>query len=136
MQGDRPQQHDPDILRSLGLGITPEGRNSNPLANFGITRAANSNYNPNYATGCNSPASLPTLGNASLGTPTAAPVYAPGCYRNPLYFNAVTGICGARWRRACVSWVPVSPGITSSVITAAKRCGSAFSACKAAPASV
>ncbi|MDR7048809.1 iron complex outermembrane receptor protein [Duganella sp. 3397] len=87
MQGDRPEQHDPEILRSLGLGIQPEGRNANPLANFGFTRAANSNYNPAYASGCNSPASLPTLGNLSTA---AAPTYAPGCYRNPLYFNAVT----------------------------------------------
>jgi len=87
MQGDRPEQHDPDTLRSLGLGLLPEGRNSNPLANFGFTRASNSNYNPNYATGCNSPASLPTLGAQSTA---ATPTYAPGCYRNPLYFNAVT----------------------------------------------
>ncbi|WP_229205946.1 TonB-dependent receptor domain-containing protein [Duganella sp. Leaf126] len=87
MQGDRPEQHDPETLRSLGLGLLPDGRNANPLANFGFSRAANSNYNPNFATGCNAPSSLSTLGAASLQTPA---VYAPGCIRNPLYFNAVT----------------------------------------------
>ena len=86
-QGDRPEQHDPAVLRSLGLGITPDARNPNPLANFGFARNANSNYNPNFATGCDSPWSLQTLGNNSLATP---PVYAPGCIRNPLFWNAVT----------------------------------------------
>jgi iron complex outermembrane receptor protein len=86
-QGDRPDQHDPAVLRSLGLGITPDARNPNPLANFGFARNANSNYNPNFATGCDSPWSLQTLGNNSLATP---PVYAPGCIRNPLFWNAVT----------------------------------------------
>ncbi|QOY93048.1 TonB-dependent receptor [Massilia sp. UMI-21] len=86
-QGDRPDQHDPDVLRTLGLGITPDARNPNPLANFGFARNANSNYNPNFAGGCDSPWSRPTLGNASLNTP---PVYAPGCARDPLFWNAVT----------------------------------------------
>ena len=86
-QGDRPEQHDPAVLRTLGLGITPDGRNPNPLANFGFARNANSNYNPNFATGCASPYSLPTLGNNSLATP---PVYAPGCIRNPLFWTAIT----------------------------------------------
>ncbi|WP_081897419.1 TonB-dependent receptor domain-containing protein [Massilia sp. BSC265] len=86
-QGDRPEQHDPAVLRSLGLGITPDARNPNPLANFGFARNANSNYNPNFGTGCSSPWSLPTLGNNSLANP---PVYAPGCIRNPLFWNAVT----------------------------------------------
>ncbi|VXB96076.1 TonB-dependent receptor domain-containing protein [Massilia sp. 9I] len=86
-QGDRPEQHDPAVLRSLGLGITPDARNPNPLANFGFARTANSNYNPNFATGCSSPYSLPTLGNNSLANP---PVYAPGCIRNPLFWTAVT----------------------------------------------
>ncbi|SFD14404.1 TonB-dependent receptor domain-containing protein [Massilia yuzhufengensis] len=86
-QGDRPDQHDPAILRSLGLGITPDARNPNPLANFGFARNANSNFNPAFATGCASPYSLPTLGNASLNTP---PTYAPGCARNPLYWTAIT----------------------------------------------
>ncbi len=86
-QGERGEQHDPDILRTLGLGLLPEGRNASPTANFGFTRAANANYNPAYASGCLDPYSRPTLGNASANTP---PVYAPGCYRNPLFYNAVT----------------------------------------------
>ncbi|MGG7606194.1 TonB-dependent receptor domain-containing protein [Massilia sp. BKSP1R2A-1] len=86
-QGDRPDQHDPAVLRTLGLGITPDGRNPNPLANFGFARNANSNYNPAFATGCSSPWSLPTLGNLSTA---ATPTYAPGCIRNPLYWTAVT----------------------------------------------
>ncbi|KQW93543.1 hypothetical protein ASC94_13045 [Massilia sp. Root418] len=86
-QADRPEQHDPEILRTLGLGLLPDARNPSPIANFGFTRAANSNYNPAFATGCASPYALPTLGNASANTP---PVYAPGCFRNPLYWNAIT----------------------------------------------
>jgi iron complex outermembrane receptor protein len=86
-QADRPEQHDPAILRTLGLGLTPDARSASPIANFGFTRAANSNYNPAYATGCAAPYALPTLGNASANTPA---VYAPGCFRNPLYWNAVT----------------------------------------------
>ncbi|MFC0250405.1 TonB-dependent receptor domain-containing protein [Massilia consociata] len=86
-QGDRPEQHDRAVLRTLGLGITPDARNPNPLANFGFARNANSNYNPAFATGCESPWSLPTLGNASLNTP---PTYAPGCSRNNLFWTAVT----------------------------------------------
>ncbi|KQV90341.1 hypothetical protein ASD15_23830 [Massilia sp. Root351] len=86
-QADRPKQHDPEILRTLGLGLLPDARNPSPIANFGFTRAANSNYNPAFATGCAAPYALPTLGNASANTP---PVYAPGCYRNPLFWNAVT----------------------------------------------
>ncbi len=45
-QGDRPQQHDPAILRTLGLGLTPDSKNPSPIANFGFTRSANNNYNP------------------------------------------------------------------------------------------
>jgi iron complex outermembrane receptor protein len=86
-QSDRPEQHDPAILRSLGLGITPDARNPSPLANFGFTRAANSNYNPAFASGCASPYTMSTLGNNSTA---ATPVYAPGCARNPLYWTAVT----------------------------------------------
>ena len=86
-QSDRPEQHDPEILRTLGLGLLPDARNPSPIANFGFTRAANSNYNPAFATGCAAPYSLPTLGNASANTP---PVYAPGCFRNPLFWNAIT----------------------------------------------
>lgn len=86
-QQDRPEQHDPAVLRTLGLGLTPDARNPNPFANFGFTRAANSNYNPAFATGCGAPYSIPVLGNQSANTP---PTYAPGCFRNPLYWNAVT----------------------------------------------
>lgn len=86
-QGDRPEQHDPAILRTLGLGITPDARNPNPTANFGFARNANSNYNPTFASGCLAPYSMTTLGNNSTA---ATPVYAPGCARNPLYWNAVT----------------------------------------------
>jgi iron complex outermembrane receptor protein len=86
-QSDRPEQHDPAILRGLGLGITPDARNPSPLANFGFTRAANSNYNPAFASGCASPYTMSTLGNNSTA---ATPVYAPGCARNPLYWTAVT----------------------------------------------
>ncbi|QGZ42409.1 iron complex outermembrane receptor protein [Pseudoduganella flava] len=86
-QADRPEQHDPDVLRTLGLGLLPDARNASPLANFGFTRSANSNYNPTYASGCLEPYARPTLGNQSANNP---PVYAPGCYRNPLYYNAVT----------------------------------------------
>jgi iron complex outermembrane receptor protein len=86
-QADRPEQHDPAVLRTLGLGITPDSRNPNPIANFGFTRTANSNYNPAFATGCLAPYSVPVLGNQSANTP---PVYAPGCFRNPLFWTAVT----------------------------------------------
>jgi len=86
-QSDRPEQHDPAILRTLGLGITPDARNASPAANFGFSRSANTNYNPTFASGCLAPYAAPTLGNASTA---ATPVYAPGCARNPLYWNAVT----------------------------------------------
>ncbi|GGY59563.1 TonB-dependent receptor domain-containing protein [Pseudoduganella albidiflava] len=86
-QGERAEQHDPDVLRSLGLGLLPDARNPSPTANFGFARNANSNYNPTYANGCVDPYSRPTLGNQSANTPA---VYAPGCYRNPLFYNAVT----------------------------------------------
>ncbi|MES2900155.1 MAG: TonB-dependent receptor [Pseudomonadota bacterium] len=86
-QKDRFEQHDPEILRTLGLGLLPDARNPSPLANFGFTRAANANYNPNFATGCNTQYTIPVLGAASANTP---PVYAPGCARNGLYWTAVT----------------------------------------------
>ncbi|MGO4377089.1 TonB-dependent receptor plug domain-containing protein [Pseudoduganella sp. RAF19] len=86
-QADRPDQHDPAILQTLGLGITPDARNASPIANFGFTRAANTNYNPYFASGCASPYAYPTLGNLSTA---ATPTYAPGCARNPLYWTAVT----------------------------------------------
>lgn len=100
-QQDRPEQHDPAILRTLGLGITPDSRNPNPFANFGFTRAANSNYNPAFATGCGAPYSLPALGNQSAN-PT--PVYAPGCFRNPLYWTAVTDGSEITTMSARASW--------------------------------
>ncbi|MRW88578.1 TonB-dependent receptor plug domain-containing protein [Duganella sp. FT80W] len=86
-QGDRPDQHDPAVLRGLGLGLAPDARNASPIANFGFSRSSNTSYNPAYASGCLDPYALPTLGNASANTP---PTYAPGCYRNPLYWTAVT----------------------------------------------
>jgi iron complex outermembrane receptor protein len=86
-QKDRPEQHDPAILRTLGLGITPDARNASPIANFGFSRAANTNYNPTFASGCVAPYSMATLGNNSTA---ATPTYAPGCARNPLYWTAVT----------------------------------------------
>jgi iron complex outermembrane receptor protein len=86
-QKDRPDQHDPAVLATLGLGLTPNARNPSPFANFGFTRAANSNYNPQFETGCKSPYTLQGLGAASANTP---PTYAPGCLRDPLYWTAVT----------------------------------------------
>jgi iron complex outermembrane receptor protein len=86
-QGDRPEQHDPAVLQTLGLGIAPDARNANPAANFGFTRSANTNYNPTFASGCLPPYSNPTLGNNSIATP---PVYSPGCARNTLFWNAIT----------------------------------------------
>jgi iron complex outermembrane receptor protein len=86
-QGDRPEQFDPAILQTLGVGLLPDSRGPSPAANFGFTRAANSNYNPTFASGCLAPYALPALGSSSANTP---PVYAPGCFRNPLFWNAVT----------------------------------------------
>lgn len=86
-QGDRPAHYDPSVLQTLGVGLTPDGRGANSIANFGFTRAANTNYNPAFASGCLAPYSRATLGNQSLNNP---PVYAPGCFRDPLYWNAVS----------------------------------------------
>src|SRR5690606_17626277 len=86
-QGARPELFDPDVLRTLGLGIQPDNRNPTPFANFGFTRGENSHYNPTFASGCVAPYSRPTLGQTSVSNP---PVYQPGCYRDPLYWNAVT----------------------------------------------
>lgn len=86
-QNDRPNQHDPEVLRQLGLGIAPDARNASPFANFGFTRTANTNYNPTFASGCGAPYALPTLGNNSVA---ATPVYAPGCARNTLFWNQIT----------------------------------------------
>jgi len=86
-QGNRREQHDPAVLQSLGLGIAPDARNANPGANFGFTRAANTNFNPTFASGCLAPYSMPTLGNNSL---LANPTYAAGCARNPLFWSAIS----------------------------------------------
>jgi iron complex outermembrane receptor protein len=86
-QGARPELFDPDVLQGLGVGLLPDNRNPTPFANFGFARNNNSNYNPTFASGCVAPYSRPTLGQNSVATP---PVYAPGCYRDPLYWNAVT----------------------------------------------
>ena len=86
-QQDRLEQHDPAVLRGLGLGLLPDARNPSPIANFGFTRAANANYNGAFASGCVSPYTIPVLGAASANVP---PVYAPGCAREALYWTAVT----------------------------------------------
>ncbi|TFW31024.1 TonB-dependent receptor domain-containing protein [Massilia horti] len=86
-QGDRPQQHDPAILRTLGLGMTPDNKNPNPAANFGFATGSNSNYNTTFANGCLPPYSVPVLGNKSADP---NPTYSPGCFRNPLFWTAIT----------------------------------------------
>ncbi len=86
-QASRPELFDENRLRDLGLGLLPTNKNPSPIANFGFTRSANSNYNPAYATGCLAPYAVPTLGAGSVATPAT---YAPGCYRDPLYYSAVT----------------------------------------------
>lgn len=85
---DRPELYEYAVLQSMGLGLLPDNKNPSPTANFGFTTAANSNYNPAFATGCAAPYSLPTLGAGSVATPAT---YAnAGCYRNPNYYDAVT----------------------------------------------
>jgi iron complex outermembrane receptor protein len=86
-QGSRPHLFDPDVLQQLGLGLLPDNRNPSPIANFGFSRTANSNYNPAFASGCLEPYARPTLGAGSVASPAT---YSPGCYRNPLAFNGVT----------------------------------------------
>ena len=86
-QSARPELFSDSVLQSLGLGILPTNKNPSPIANFGFSRSANSNYNPTFATGCVAPYTLPTLGAGSVATPAT---YAPGCYRDPLYYSAVT----------------------------------------------
>ncbi|MFG6415451.1 TonB-dependent receptor domain-containing protein [Roseateles sp. DC23W] len=88
MQGDRPELYDGSALNQLGLLVAPSNKNQSPLANFGFSASANSNYNPNFATGCVSPWTLPTLGAGSVATPVS---YSnAGCYRDPNFFTAVS----------------------------------------------
>ncbi|MFG6462159.1 TonB-dependent receptor domain-containing protein [Roseateles sp. DXS20W] len=93
MQGDRPELFDGSALNQLGLLVAPSAKNQSPIANYGFAPASasgganNNNYNSSFATGCVAPYSLPTLGAASLNTP---PTYAPGCYRDPNFFTAVS----------------------------------------------
>jgi iron complex outermembrane receptor protein len=86
-QKDRPNLFDPEVLQTLGLGLLPENKSPSPIANFGFSRTANSDYNPTYASGCLAPYARPTLGAGSVATPAT---YAPGCYRNPLEFTATS----------------------------------------------
>lgn len=86
-QKDRPKLFSEDVLMNLGLGLVPTNKNQSPFANFGFTSGANTNYNPTFATGCVAPYSLRTLGANSVATPA---VYSPGCYRDPLFYSAVT----------------------------------------------
>ena len=86
-KGDRPELFAPEVLNNLGLGLLPDNKNPSPMANFGFTRSANNNYNPTFATGCVAPYSRATLGATSVNTP---PVYSPGCYRDPNFYDAVT----------------------------------------------
>ena len=86
-QRDRPNLFATDVVQNLGIGLAPDARNPSPLANFGFTRSANSNYNPYFASGCLEPYSHATLGNNSLATP---PVYSPGCARDNAYWTAAS----------------------------------------------
>lgn len=87
-QGDRPELYDGTALNQLGLLVTPSNKNQSPIANYGFSAGANSNYNSSFASGCVSPWSLPTLGAGSVATP---PTYGnAGCYRDPNFFTAVS----------------------------------------------
>ncbi|MFN3302526.1 MAG: TonB-dependent receptor domain-containing protein [Roseateles sp.] len=87
-KGDRPELYDGTALNQLGLLITPSNKNQSPIANYGFSASANSNYNSSFATGCVAPYSLPTLGAGSVATP---PTYNnAGCYRDPNFFDAVS----------------------------------------------
>ncbi|WP_457419699.1 TonB-dependent receptor domain-containing protein [Roseateles sp. P5_E7] len=86
-QGDRPELYDGSALNQLALLLVPSNKNQSPAANFGFTPTANANFSPAYASGCVAPSSLPTLGANSVA---ATPTYAPGCYRDPNFFTAVT----------------------------------------------
>ncbi|MDR7335901.1 TonB-dependent receptor domain-containing protein [Roseateles asaccharophilus] len=88
MQGDRPELFDGSALNQLGLLLTPSNKNQSPIANYGFSATANSNYNSSFATGCVAPYSLPTLGAGSVATP--ATYSNAGCYRDPNFFTAVS----------------------------------------------
>jgi iron complex outermembrane receptor protein len=114
-----------------GPGHHPGCAQPNPIANFGFTRAANSNYNPAFATGCGSPyAHAYVLGNASANTP---PVYAPGCFRNPLYWTAVTDGSEITTVSRRASWnLPAATRSTWTSCTATSPCrNSAACRCRA-----
>ncbi|HEY0957485.1 MAG TPA: TonB-dependent receptor [Roseateles sp.] len=88
MKGDRPELYDGSALNQLGLLMTPSNKNQSPIANYGFSTSANSNYNSSFATGCVAPYSLPTLGANSVA---ATPSYSnAGCYRDPNFFDAVS----------------------------------------------
>lgn len=88
MQGDRPELYDGSALNQLGLLATPSNKNQSPIANYGFSASANSNYNSAFATGCVAPYSLPTLGAGSVATP--ATYSNAGCYRDPNFFTAIS----------------------------------------------
>lgn len=88
MQGDRPELFDGSALNRVGLLNTPSNKNQSPIANYGFSASANSNYNSSFATGCVAPYSLPTLGAGSVATP--ATYNNAGCYRDPNFFTAVS----------------------------------------------
>lgn len=87
-KGDRPELYDGTALNQLGLLITPSNKNQSPIANYGFSANANSNYNSSFATGCVAPYSLPTLGAGSVATP--ATYNNAGCYRDPNFFDAIS----------------------------------------------
>ncbi|MCY4743757.1 TonB-dependent receptor [Pelomonas sp. UHG3] len=88
MQGDRPELYDGSALNQLGLLVAPSNKNQSPIANYGFSATANSNYNSSFATGCVAPYSLPTLGAGSVATP--ATYGNAGCYRDPNFFTAIS----------------------------------------------
>lgn len=86
-KGDRRELFDDSVLKQVGLVVAPSNVNPSPTANFGFAANSTNRYNPTFATGCLAPYSLPTLGSGSVA---ATPTYSPGCYRDPMYFDAVT----------------------------------------------
>ena len=65
-QQARPDLFEPEQLRALSLWLLPDNTNPSPIANVGVARTANSNYNPACATGCLEPYARPTLGATSV----------------------------------------------------------------------